>query len=120
MTCMRTLLIWCSLVPLSFASVQAATLQVDAKPGAAQFQTIQAALDKAKAGDVVHVRSGVYQERVKFTAGGTEGQPVVLEGERGTIIDGSNPVKLDWQPAPDLGPGVYRASVDFMPFTVTA
>ncbi len=117
----KSFLTWCSLAPLGFsANALAATLQVDAKPGAAEYHTIQAALDKAKAGDTIHVKAGVYQERVKFQTGGTEGQPVVLEGEPGTIIDGSNPVKLDWQPAPDLGPSVYRAAVDFLPFTVTA
>ncbi len=44
----------------------------DKNPGtpAAPFKTIQAALDKAQAGDSVEVRAGVYHEAVKFKRGG--------------------------------------------------
>ncbi len=46
---------------------------------------------------------------------------MVLEGAGpSVIIDGSTPVDLAWEPAPDIGPGVYRAPLDFFPFTVTA
>ncbi|MBU0607021.1 MAG: hypothetical protein KKI08_04005, partial [Armatimonadetes bacterium] len=40
--------------------------------------------------------------------------------EPGAILDASDPVTLDWQPCPDIAPGVYRAPVPFTPFTVTA
>ena len=102
------------------APLGAATHLVDAKPGAAPFQTIQSALDQAKPGDTVSVATGVYRERLRFKAGGTADQPVILEGQDGAIIDASNDVKLDWQPAPDVATGTYRAKVDFFPYTITA
>lgn len=82
--------------------------------------SIQDALDRAQAGDTVHLRPGVYRERVKFTRGGAYGKPLTLEGEPGAIIDGSAPVPLDWQPAADVAPGVWRARVPFPVFTLTA
>ena len=91
-------------------------------PGTAEapLASVQAALDRAKAGDTVHVAPGVYRERVAFKAGGEFGQPVTLEGEPGAVLDGSEPVTLDWQPAPDVAPGAYRARVAFPVFTVVA
>jgi hypothetical protein len=87
---------------------------------AAPFKTIQEALDKARAGDTVKVASGVYQERVAFKNSGAYGKPIVLEGEPGAIIDGSQKIELKWQPAPDIAPGVYRVKVPFNVFTLTA
>jgi len=98
----------------------AATHLVDAKAGAAPFQTIQAALDQAQPGDTVRVAPGVYREHLRFKTGGTAEQPIILEGQEGAIIDGSVDVKLDWQPVPDIAPGVYRAPLDFFAYTVTA
>ena len=91
-------------------------------PGTADspLASVQEALDSAQAGDTVRLRLGVYRERVAFKHGGEYGKPVVLEGEAGAIIDGSEPVPLDWQPADDVAPGVYRAHVPFEVFTVTA
>lgn len=98
----------------------AAVLHVSPAPGASAYPTIQAALDAARAGDTVLLAPGVYRERVRFAHSGAHGAPVTLAGEPGAIIDGSTPVELNWVPAPDIAPGVWRASVDFMPFTVTA
>ena len=111
-----------ALLGLAFCAMRltAATHLVDAKPGAAPFQTIQAALDQARPGDTVRVAPGVYRERILFKTGGTAEQPITLEGQDGAILDGSTDVKLNWQPAPEIGPGVYRAAVDFFPFTITA
>lgn len=78
----------------------------------APFGSVQAALDRAGAGDTVRLRAGVYRERVAFKNGGRHGAPVTLEGEPGAILDGSYEVTLDWQPAPDVAPGTWRAKVD--------
>lgn len=99
-------------------SLRAATHVVDAKAG--PFQTIQSALDVAQPGDTVQVNPGVYREHLVFKTGGAPGQPVTLQGKEGAIIDGSKDIKLDWQPAEDIAPGVYRAPVDFSPYTITA
>ncbi len=98
----------------------ARVLRVSAAPGAGEFATIQAALDAAEAGDTVRVAPGVYRERVRFTRGGRPGAPLVLEGEPGAVLDAATPVALDWQAAPEIGDGVYRAALDWFPFTVTA
>ncbi|NJL30243.1 MAG: DUF1565 domain-containing protein [Phycisphaerales bacterium] len=84
------------------------------------LRTIQSALDQAGAGDTILVSPGVYQERVKFKRGGEFGKPLILEGQPGAVIDGSNPVNTKWEPAFDVAPGVYRIKLDFEPFTITA
>ncbi len=52
----------------------------DANPGTEErpFKTVQRAADAAKPGDTVFVMAGQYDERVKVTAGGTEGKPVAF------------------------------------------
>jgi hypothetical protein len=100
-------------MPTAFAK----NLIVDLHGG--PYRSVQAALNVAGPGDTVHVKPGVYQERIEFKNGGTSGNPVILEGEPGAIIDGSDPVTLNWQAATDVGAGVYRASVDFMPWTIS-
>lgn len=86
----------------------------------APLATIQEALDRAKPGDTVRVAAGVYRERVVFKNGGEHSKPVTLQGEPGAVLDGSEPVSLDWKPAPDVAPGAFRATVAFPVFTVVA
>jgi hypothetical protein len=86
----------------------------------APLSRVQEALDRAKAGDTVHLLPGVYRERVAFRNGGTHGRPVVLEGEPGAILDASDPVALKWEPAPDVGPHVYQVALPESVITVTA
>ncbi|HWL54699.1 MAG TPA: right-handed parallel beta-helix repeat-containing protein [Chthoniobacteraceae bacterium] len=74
--------------------------------------SVQEALDRAQPGDVVRLRPGVYQERVRFPRSGGYGRPIVLEGEgKETVLDGSFPVKLEWRPAPEVAPGTWKAKV---------
>jgi hypothetical protein len=115
---LRRLLPIALLLPASVSP--AATLVVDGAAAEAPHRTIQSALDAAQPGDTIQVRPGVYRERVKFKTGGTAEAPITLSGEPGAIIDGSTDVKLEWQAMPDVAPGVYRAPVEFTPFTVTA
>jgi len=100
--------------------LDAAVLTVDAQANNAPYHKIQSALDQAQAGDTVHVKPGIYRERVTFRNSGRQDAPVTLEGEPGAIIDGSTAVSLDWQPAPEIGPGVYKLPVPFFPFTISA
>jgi len=84
------------LIPVLVASTlylaglaRAATYLVDqAAPGAADtnpgtedrpFRTIQRAVDAAQPGDTVMVMAGHYDERIRITKGGREGQPVTLQ-----------------------------------------
>ena len=80
---------------------------------------IQEALDRATPGTTVHLAPGVYRERVCFNQGGVANFPVTLEGEPGAVIDASDPITLEWKPADDLGPGVYKAALAAPVITVT-
>lgn len=81
---------------------------------ASPFRTIQFAADRAQPGDKVIVSGGTFYERVKVNTSGTLTQPIIFEGERGpngerkTIIDGSDPV-TGWVSDPGVGPGVWKA-----------
>jgi hypothetical protein len=91
-------------------------------PGTAEapLGRVQEALDRARAGDTVHLRPGVYRERVSFKHSGEYQRPVTLEGEPGAILDASEPVTLRWTRAEDIGPEVWRAPVSFFARTVFA
>lgn len=52
--------------------------------------TISAAVDRAGAGDIIHVYPGVYRESVVVTADGTATEPIRIEGIRGA--SGAMPV----------------------------
>lgn len=82
--------------------------------------SVQEALDRARPGDTVRLARGVHRERVAMQTSGVYGRPIVLEGEPGAVLDGSEPVELDWRPAPDVAAGAWRSKVPFTPFTVTA
>jgi predicted SnoaL-like aldol condensation-catalyzing enzyme len=95
------------------------------RPGAsgtaeAPLASIQEALDRATAGDTVHLLPGLYRERVSFKHSGEYQRPVTLEGEPGAILDGSEPVMLRWTRADDIAPDVWRAPVPFLARTVIA
>ena len=101
-------------VPLAHAG----QIWVDAKSpagggGSAQkpFLTIQQAARSADAGDTVHVRPGVYRERVMPEHGGEPGKPIVYVSEvlHGAVIKGSD----TWAPAwRDEGAGLYSGELN--------
>ncbi|AHF91411.1 hypothetical protein OPIT5_15480 [Opitutaceae bacterium TAV5] len=110
------------------APARAATLVVDPAAAAVEpagsagntFRTLQTALDRAQPGDTIDIRPGIYREHLRLTRGGRPGAPVTLAGRPGAILDGSIAGRLDWQPAPDIAPGVWRAPLDFHAFTIAA
>lgn len=86
------------------------------------FGTIVSALAVAQPGDTVRVRAGIHVGRVVVPISGAPGKPIVIRGERGidgtwkTIIDSSTPLEVRWEPAPEIGPGVYKTPFpDFEP-----
>ena len=97
----------------------------DSNPGTAErpFATISKAAETARAGDRVQVRAGIYRERVVFPHSGEPGKPIVFTGERGkngewlTVVDPGVHV-TGWEPAPEVGPGVYKTSA--LPFNPCA
>jgi hypothetical protein len=78
----------------------AATYVVDqAAPGAADantgteekpFKTVQRAADVVKPGDTVFVMAGKYDERVKISTSGADGQPIILRSmpRRSAVVGG--------------------------------
>lgn len=83
------------------------------------FSRIQSALDAAHPGDTVELSPGVYHERVRFVRSGEFNRPIRLNGSREAIIDASEEKTVDWVPAPEIGPAVYKASVVEQMYTVT-
>lgn len=72
------------------------------------FATLQAALDRAGPGTTVKLGAGVYTENVLFKRGGSEREPLILEGGPDVLMQGAEPVVLKWEKVEDWGEGVYR------------
>ena len=82
----------------------------------APLRTIQAAVNKAQAGDVIRVMPGIDRESVQITRGGSQDKPVVIEGvrdEQGQMpaITGNDPFPPNAWGAVAGVPGVYRAAI---------
>ncbi len=89
-------------------------LQADAPGGGdgaplTPFNRLQTALDAAGPGTVVLVGPGVYTGSAVFRRSGGAGAPLTLRGAAGAVLQGAEAVKLNWQPVPDWGAGVYAA-----------
>jgi hypothetical protein len=79
------------------------------EPGQQGEPVLAKAVHGAVDGDVVRVRKGVYREVVVVE------KRVAIVGEAGAVIDPSEPFLAEWQPAPELGKGVYQAAVERKP-----
>ena len=77
------------------------------------FKTIQAAAERAEAGDVVRVYSGTYRERVLPQRSGSEAHPIVYEGAPGAhvVVKGSELWKNPWKPL-ESHVGIYTSEID--------
>jgi hypothetical protein len=88
----------------------------DANPGTreAPLRTISAAAKRAKPGDIVLVRPGIYREAVTLTVSGKAGQPIVFKSEAPgkAVVSGADPVS-GWKPE---APGVWSAAIPDLKF----
>ncbi|HWI56004.1 MAG TPA: hypothetical protein VNZ22_02170, partial [Bacillota bacterium] len=73
-------------------------------PAAAGEPVIAKAIQSAREGDTVRIKKGVYRETIVLS------KRLELVGEAGAVVDPSEPFQAAWQPATEIGPGVYRAS----------
>lgn len=76
------------------------------------FESIGEAASRARAGDVVHIAPGVYNEQVTPMYSGTESDWIYYRGEgEGVVLDGAQTLPTDsgWE---DIGDQVYRVSSD--------
>ena len=95
----------------------------DRNPGSRQapLATIAAAAARAKAGDTVNIAPGVYREKVIFRKSGTHAAPITVAGTRGkngeylSIIEAPGVTVSNWQPAPEIAPGVWKAPLPQRP-----
>ncbi len=76
------------LLPLLLAGGDSYTVSPggdDGAPGTAErpFRTIQRAADRARAGDTILVRAGVYPEKITLQRSGEEGRPITLRNHPG-------------------------------------
>ena len=78
-----------------------ATSGKDANPGTEQapLRTVQAALDRAQAGDVCMIRGGTYRGKAEFKTSGEPGKPVRLQASPGeaVVFDGTEKVTGKWE-----------------------
>jgi hypothetical protein len=97
-------------VPLTF--LHAVELHVspngkDANPGSSgkPFQTIQAAINKMKPGDICVVHNGTYRERISIKQSGSIGAPIVIRAAAGEtpIISGLDVLSLRWKKSDKKG-----------------
>ena len=75
------------------------------------FSTIQQAARVAVAGDTIHVRPGIYRERVMPERGGDPGQPIVYQSE---VLHGAVLARMCGR-----HPGVMKAAGFFPPVWMT-
>lgn len=71
------------------------------------FKSISKAADRAKAGDVIRVRAGVYRERVVVKASGTKEAPIRVEAVPGehVVVTGADQLR-NWK-RNENGSGIY-------------
>jgi hypothetical protein len=87
----------------------AAAREIVVRPDATGAPVLAAAIDAAAPGDVIRLGKGVYRETV------TVAKPISLVGDEGAVLDPSQPLRPRWEPAPELGKGVYRAAAPRRP-----
>jgi len=76
--------------------------------------TVQAAADRAQAGDLVSIAPGVYREGVAVTASGTAAQPIVFRGAGpAAVLDGADAAIAAGVPWTDAGGGVWSRVTGF-------
>lgn len=97
----------------------------DSGPGSRQqpFASIQHAINQAQPGDRIIIGPGTYYEQLVIQRGGSPGRPLIIEGSRdsegglATVISAGQAVDPSgWEPAFELGAGIYRnESLPFEP-----
>jgi len=82
------------------------------------YQTIQNAVDRASAGDMIHVLPGTYYQHTSIDHGGVADKYLVIRAEGKVVLDGADQTLAqtggehwEWYQAP----AIYRAAVDWSP-----
>lgn len=83
------------------------------------WKTMGYSMTNAVSGDTVIIKAGIYREFLTPQNSGTDGNPIVFQGERSgsewlTIIDPSTDASTGWLAAPEIGDGVFK--LESLPF----
>ena len=90
----------------------------------APLQTVQKALDQAKAGDTIKLMPGIYRGEVKVTKSGAPGSPITISGTRSadgkylSIIESRSLDCTGWQKADEIGENVWKIKANSRPGVV--
>jgi hypothetical protein len=87
-----SVILWCAVIFLIRGNAFSSTIIVAKTSGT--YNTIQAAVTAANAGDTVLVQAGTYNEAVSFGKSGNATGYITLKGEAGAIIDGTGKGEL--------------------------
>ena len=95
----------------------------DANAGSADapLATIAKAAKLVNPGDVVHIGPGIYREQIYFRRSGTKDAPIVFAGTRGdngeylTIVEAIGSALMQWTPAPEIAPDVWKTPLPNRP-----
>jgi Right handed beta helix region/Chondroitinase B len=105
---LHTFVMLSPLAALHAAELYVATNGSDQAAGtlAAPLKTIQAAFNKAAAGDTILLREGIYREAVALkNKSGKDGAPITLKAYAGEkpVLSGLDVLKLEWKATPQAG-----------------
>ena len=87
----------------------------------APFGTIAFAASKAKPGDTVKIGPGIYREQISFKKSGRKDAPITFAGTRGkngeflSIVEAPGITVSNWEPAPEIAPGVWKTKLAVRP-----
>lgn len=104
---------WESVTPTGILFVSPTGSDEGSGRESAPFRTITRAAELAQPGDIVHVKEGVYRERVAPPRGGTENYPIVYRAEPGknVFLKGSDIWEPEWEAHPAHS-DIFYATVD--------
>jgi hypothetical protein len=86
--------------------------EITVSPSPSGGPVVAAAIKSAEDGDTMRIKKGVYRETIVVD------KRLQLVGEDGAILDPSQPLQARWEPAGDVGKGVYRTRLDRRPYAL--
>lgn len=108
------------------AEIFVSTSGNDKNPGTenAPLQTLQKAVDQARAGDTVRILPGIYRSNTTITPRATAEKPLKIMGTRSadgklqSILEAESKILTAWTPAPEIGENVWKIKLSKRPDTV--
>lgn len=86
-----------------------ARCEITLAPTKDRTAAIAVAIERAEPGCTIRLQNGEYKEIIKIS------KPISLVGDKGAVIDPSEPLLVKWEQAESFGPGVWRAKTEKIP-----